>query len=144
MNAFLAGALGALTVIVVLFLATALVHAAHRRRRARFHPRRALAFLPRIGVREEQREALAPEADALAEELARLRVDARPAGGDRPLLAAPTFDPAALRGALTARSPTLASCAPASRRRSRACTRRSSCAARRARRAAPAPGGGAR
>ncbi len=102
MNAFLAGALGALTVIVVLFLATALVHAAHRRRRARFHPRRALAFLFRgLGVREEQRERLAPEADALAEELARLRVDARALRVEiASLLAAPTFDPAALRGAL--------------------------------------------
>ena len=102
MNAFFAGALGALTVIVVLFLATALVHAAHRRRRARFHPRRAPAFLFRgLGAREEQREALAPEADALAEELARLRVDARGLRVEiASLLAAPTFDPAALRGAL--------------------------------------------
>ena len=128
MNAFLAGALGALTVIVVLFLATALVHAAHRRRRARFHPRRALAFLFRgLGVREEQRERLAPEADALAEELARLRVDARALRVEiASLLAAPTFDPAALRGALDRPFTRLARCAPASRRRSRACTRRSS------------------
>jgi uncharacterized membrane protein len=102
MNAFLAGALGALTVIVVLFLATTLVHAAHRRRRARFRPRRALAFLFRgLGVRDEQRAALAPEADALAEELARLRVDARALRAEiASLLAAPSFDPAALRGAL--------------------------------------------
>lgn len=102
MNTFLAGALGALTALVVLFLSTALVHVAHRRRRARFHPRRALAFLfHRLGVREEQRAALTPEADALAEELARLRMDASALRAElATLLTAPAFDPAALRAAL--------------------------------------------
>jgi hypothetical protein len=102
MNAFLSGALGAATVLVVGALAR---RAAWRRfaRRGRFGfgPRR---LLRRIGATPDQERAVLAETDQLAELFRTIRGDAGALRGElADLLAAPALDPSRVAAALDAR-----------------------------------------
>jgi uncharacterized membrane protein len=100
MTSFLAGALGAATVLFVGALARGAAWRHFSRRRA-FGPRR---LLRRIGATPDQERAVLAETDALAELVRALRRDA---GGLRAdladLLAEPALDPARVASALDVR-----------------------------------------
>jgi len=100
MTAFLSGAAGALTVLVIAGLAR---RAMWRRWRGRGRIG-AERVLRRIGARPEQERAILAEADALAEAFLALRGDARALRGDlADLIAAPALDAARVAEALDAR-----------------------------------------
>ncbi len=103
MNGFLSGAAGALTVILALALAAAVVRRRVRRHfyGTHFGIRRVLR---RIGARPEQERLVLAETDALAEELRAVRRDAAALRDDLALLfAAPAIDAASVSSALNAR-----------------------------------------
>lgn len=100
MNGFVAGALGALTVLVTAAVAR---RAAWRRfaRHRRFDARRVLR---RIGATPEQERAVLAETDAFAEAIRELRGEGRALRGDlADLLAAPALDAGKVSAALYAR-----------------------------------------
>jgi uncharacterized membrane protein len=100
MTSFLAGALGALTALLLLAAGAALSGFLHvrRRRRLGFGHRRGLRYLfRRLGTRPDQEDVLSREADALASELRAFRTEGRALRSDlAALLAAPTLDAGAV------------------------------------------------
>jgi Spy/CpxP family protein refolding chaperone len=100
MTPFVAGALGAFTVL----LAAAVARRLAWRRLARHRRSGPRWLLRRIGATPEQERAVLAETDALAEALSALRHDARALRGDlSELLAAPSLEPARVAAALDAR-----------------------------------------
>ncbi len=101
MTAFLSGAAGALTVLVLAALVRRALWRRWRRGGGRLGVRHVLR---RIGARPEQERAVLAESDALAEALHALRGDARALREDLAgLLAAPAVDAGQVAAALDAR-----------------------------------------
>jgi hypothetical protein len=100
MTSFLAGALGALTAILLLAAGAALSGFLHFRRRHRLgfgHRGRLRYLFRRLGTRPDQEDVLSREADALAAELRAFRTEGRALRAElATLLAAPTLDAAAV------------------------------------------------
>lgn len=103
MSPFVAGALGAVTVLLL----AGLVRRAVWHRRFRHGPRRGFMLrrlYRRLRTRPEQEKVLSAEAEALFSELRAFRVDAATLRTDlADLLAGPSLDPGTLSSALDAR-----------------------------------------